>query len=537
MGSYLRKNWKKSALVCLLQIVEWGFQAGVQLLLMQVFDKALSLDLKAFLFWSAVDMAAWGGYFLICYLRESAQARVVRALNNDLRHDLCCQLLQKGYQDYHKQDSGEYLSWMTNDIKQIEQLAWNPFFNCVGRASQVLWGIVVLLSLHWSLMAASLVSALIMWALPKLFEKRLEQLGRLCSERQAAGVSALKDLLSGLDVLRFFGQKGRFLRKGGQASDQIEQSSCDLSCGKSAADSAMGFVSVTIQILCDILVILLVLQGKVRMATLVGASNLIACVTNGLHEFANLRMSLAAGRPYFEKLTAERQETGPVRSLPPLHDAIRMEGISFAYGEKPILRGQDFVFSIGKKYALTGPSGCGKSTLFKILLGWLPGYEGKIWLDNIDARDCTAEQLQQQMSYIEQDVFLFNTTIRENITLGEEFSPEQMERALRDSALLGDLARMPQGLDTVVGEGGSALSGGQKQRVAIARALIHNRSILLVDEGTSALDRENAELVEQSLLQNPDLTLILISHHLSGERERQFDQVYRMQPCQQAGTR
>ena len=79
--------------------------------------------------------------------------------------------------------------------------------------------------------------------------------------------------------------------------------------------------------------------------------------------------------------------------------------------------------------------------------------------------------------------------------------------------------------------------GGQKQRVAIARALIHNRSILLVDEGTSALDRENAELVEQSLLQNPDLTLILISHHLSGERERQFDQVYRMQPCQQAGTR
>ena len=300
MGSYLRKNWKKSALVCLLQIVEWGFQAGVQLLLMQVFDKALSLDLKAFLFWSAVDMAAWGGCFLVCYLRESAQARVVRALNNDLRHDLCCQLLQKGYQDYHKQDSGEYLSWMTNDVKQIEQLAWNPFFNCVGRASQVLWGIVVLLSLHWSLMAASLVSALIMWALPKLFEKRLEQLGRLCSERQAAGVSALKDLLSGLDVLRFFGQKGRFLRKGGQASDQIEQSSCDLSCGKSAADSAMGFVSVTIQILCDILVILLVLQGKVRMATLVGASNLIACVTNGLHEFANLRMSLAAGRPYFE---------------------------------------------------------------------------------------------------------------------------------------------------------------------------------------------------------------------------------------------
>lgn len=210
MGSYLRKNWKKSALVCLLQIVEWGFQAGVQLLLMQVFDKALSLDLKAFLFWSAVDVAAWGGYFLVCYLRESTQARVVRALNNDLRHDLCCQLLQKGYQDYHKQDSGEYLSWMTNDVKQIEQLAWNPFFNCVGRASQVLWGIVVLLSLHWSLMAASLVSALIMWALPKLFEKKLEQLGGCAPSGRRRGSARSRTCCPAWMCCAFLDRRGAF---------------------------------------------------------------------------------------------------------------------------------------------------------------------------------------------------------------------------------------------------------------------------------------------------------------------------------------
>ena len=132
------------------------------------------------------------------------------------------------------------------------------------------------------------------------------------------------------------------------------------------------------------------------------------------------------------------------------------------------------------------------------------------------------------MSYIEQDVFLFNTTIRENITLGEDFTEEQLQKALRDSALAGDLAHMPLGLDTPVGEEGSALSGGQKQRVAIARALIHDRSILLVDEGTSALDQKNADIVEKSLLSNPDLTLILVSHHLTEERQKQFDRVFEM---------
>ena len=210
---------------------------------------------------------------------------------------------------------------------------------------------------------------------------------------------------------------------------------------------------------------------------------------------------------------------------------LELEHLQKSFDGVPVLKDISLQVEDGEIVSILGPSGCGKSTLLKILLGWLPGYQGKVLYDERDVRDYTPEQLQQKMSYIEQNVFLFNTTIRENITLGEHFTDEQMEKALRDSALAGDLVNMPQGLDTPVGEEGSALSGGQKQRVALARALIHNRSILLVDEGTSALDQKNADIVEKSLLSNPDLTLILISHHLSDERKAQFDHVYQLTPA------
>lgn len=292
----------------------------------------------------------------------------------------------------------------------------------------------------------------------------------------------------------------------------------------------MDFVSVLCQASVLALVGLLVFLGHIPASVIMGSGNFCGMIYNGINKIARLRLSLSTSKPYFQKLEQKKDSkiNDSAAKLAPMHEAICVKGMTFSYGEKTILKDADFTFDIGGKYALTGPSGCGKSTLLKILLGWLPEYTGKALLDGKDARNYSTDELQKQMGYIEQNVFLFNTTIRDNITLGERFTEVQMLKALRDSALISDLASMPQGLDTVVGEDGRNLSGGQKQRVAIARALIHNRSILLVDEGTSALDQKNADIVEKSLLSNPDLTLILVSHHLTDDCKAQFDKVFEL---------
>ena len=536
MSYYLKKNWKILLLPCLLGSLAQGAYAGTQLLMAQSFQAAFDLNLASFLRWGLLYFGGYVAYLGLSAFASAQEASAKRRMDNQVRHDLFLTLSRKSHMEYHSKDNGEYISWLSNNVKQINSLAWTPFFNIVNKVAMILFCVVSLLSLHWVLLAFGLASAAVMLVIPKLFTKQMEKLGQFCADSEARGISRMKDILAGFDVLRSFGRVERFVHDGDAAGGEMEKATCKLEQVRNYVTCGVGAISVGLQFLQQVVAVVLAVQGLAIVGAIASASNLTAGITNGLSSIANSRMSLAAAKPYFQNILVHDGEIGPSKAskMAPVRSAISIENLSFGYGEKAVLKNASLRFDKGGKYALTGPSGCGKSTILKLLLGWLPDYTGSIRFDGRDAREFSQEELQSQISYIEQDVFLFNTTIRDNITLGQNFSQEDLERAVRGSALDGDLRNMPQGLDTPVGEDGSNLSGGQKQRVAIARALIHNRSVLLVDEGTSALDQKNADIVEQSLLSNPDLTLILVSHHLSPERKAQFTRVYEMTPVASA---
>ena len=542
MGYYLKKHWKINTLAVFLQIVCAGLSVLTNLAMIEMTQGLIDLDMACFVRWITIDMGIWLLYAILDGAANWSVAKAKRAMNNQLRADMTATLLTKTHQEYHSQQSGEYLSHFSNDINQIENLAWDTFFNIVAVCAQILFSILALAKLHWSLLAISGVVAVIMFYTPNLMSKRVERMSEAAAQEQAMAMAKIKDLLAGLDVLRSFGRTDRIRRENREASDRAEKAKYKLTCTSTLVQEVISVINLLCQMSVNLAIGLLSIKGVIIQSALMGGGNLCGTIYSGLGTIAQYRVSIQASKPYFAHITA-REDTHSAREnalsaredAPSARDscthakldaAIELEGISFSYGEKQVLENKSFRFEKGGKYALTGPSGCGKSTILKLLLGWLPDYSGTIRFDSTDMRTLTPEQIQQQMSYIEQNVFLFNTTIRENITLGQNFSDEELQKALRDSALIHDLSAMPDGLDTVVGEEGSRLSGGQKQRVAIARALIHQRSILLVDEGTSALDQKNADIVEKSLLNNPNLTLILVSHHLSDERKQQFDKVY-----------
>ena len=240
-------------------------------------------------------------------------------------------------------------------------------------------------------------------------------------------------------------------------------------------------------------------------------------------------MTFALGKPIFNKfqsiIPARNANINATDSLS-FKEKIEFINVSFSYPSKTVLSNVSMKFEKGKKYALVGPSGCGKTTILKLLLQFLNGYTGSILIDGKDIQTYSLESLYQQISYIDQEVYLFDTTIIQNIVLDQAFSESAISKAIEESALTELISDLPEGLNTTVGENGAKLSGGQKQRIAIARALIHQQPILLMDEGTSALDLANALEVESKLLNNPELTVILVSHHLNPEIVDKIDRIY-----------
>ena len=188
---------------------------------------------------------------------------------------------------------------------------------------------------------------------------------------------------------------------------------------------------------------------------------------------------------------------------------ILAENLSFSYDtQTQVLNEMNCIIEKGKKYVVVGKSGCGKSTFIKLLTGYYSDYKGTLLYDDRELTQLVKEDVVQLSSIIHQNIYLFNETIFDNICLHEDYPKEMIDKVVKESGLDKFISELPNGLFYQVGENGSNLSGGQKQRIAVARALIRNKPILILDEGTSAIDMQTAYDIESRLLKMNDLTLI-----------------------------
>lgn len=286
----------------------------------------------------------------------------------------------------------------------------------------------------------------------------------------------------------------------------------------------------------------MVMAGTMTVGTLVAVMQLTGAFVQPLTLIMQNIPRITAGKALEERFRAVLEEGNnrEAQKTPvTFKKEIRISGLKFSYGNgKEVLSGVDFIFEKGKKYALTGESGSGKTTLINLLNGIYPYSAGLISVDGRKIGQQEALGYRSLFATAGQNVFLFNTTILENITLMEEPEQEQLKEACRISGLEEILSAFPQGFDTKIMDNGAGLSGGQKQKIALARALYHKKPVLILDEGTSAIDKKSAAQMEAELLKTEGLTLLAITHDIRSPLLAEYDKILYMRQgkIEESGT-
>ncbi len=474
-------------------------------------DMAKLWGLSAFLLvWMLVMFAAEIPAYRACYWDAyEASARGRAELAEKLRR------LPLGY--FARRDPGDLVNMIMGDFllletaisHQVPQMVGGlvlPFIAFVGLC---FWNPLMAVAMFVSLPAAVLVLALSTRLQNWLSQKHMRV-------KIDAG-NRIQEYMNGIRVIKAYNLTGdRFARLESAFRSFMKESI--------RLEAAMGpFVMLAISLirlgltLMIVLGVHLMIGGTLDPVTFVGflivGTRVYDPLTAALLNFFLFRYFTLAGKRILRLM--EEPEMSGDGDAPDRHD-IELKNVTFGYGGEPVLRDVSLTFPQGKLTALVGPSGCGKTTLMKVMARFYDPQSGTVLFGGADERGLDPEKLMRRISFVFQDVYLFRDTVRNNIAFGREGATEaEVEEAAKRACAHDFILRLPQGYDTMVGEGGSTLSGGEKQRISIARALLKDAPVVLLDEATASLDPENEVEVQRAVNALVEgRTVVVIAHKL-----------------------
>ena len=471
-----------------------------------------------------------------CRYFVSAQGHIMGArMESKMREDLFDQYERFSFAYYDKHNSGDMMSRVVNDLFDICEGAHHLPEWIIICGIEIIGAFVILFTIS-PVLAGAMAAVTAVFVCIMVWQNVRMRAVFTDNRKQISNVNAqLQDSLAGIRVVKSFANEGTERAKFRRSNDRYLQS-------KVNQYMCMGTYQATSGLMTGALYVLIVVLGGWQVAR--GQLSAVDMATFALYIslFATPIETLVNSTETFQKAIAGFQRMDEVlRTMPDIEDkpgatelqvtagAISYRDVCFSYedvearegseadSDRPVIDHLNLDIAPGETIALVGPSGGGKSTTCSLLPRFYDVASGAITIDGQDVRDVTQESLRRSIGLVQQDVYLFDGTLRENIEYGRPgASDEEIEEAARKANIHDFIASLPDGYDTVVGERGSRLSGGQKQRVAIARVFLKNPKILILDEATSALDNESEEAVQESLERlAADRTTIIIAHRLS----------------------
>ena len=474
-----------------------------------------------------------GGFVVLCavlfLLKYASEPRFIARAMRQYKELAFQKLTEKSIASFRDESTAAYLSALTNDAASVEadylaqQLAViTKTVTFFGALFMMLWYSPLLTAIAVGVTALPLAASL-------LTGGRLQAAEKQVSERNRDFTAALSDCLSGFAVVKTFKAEREIFQLFAESNRALEQEKFS----RRRLKVLIGMIGAVTGLVAQLGVFLagawLALSGSgLTAGTVILFVNLMNFMIGPVSELPALLAGRRAALGLIGKLADALEKDGSAggsRTLSRLEHGIELRDVSFGYeAGKDVLRHVSARFEAGRAYAIVGGSGSGKSTLLNLLLAENTGYRGSVLLDGTELRELSPEALYGLMSVIQHNVFVFNASIRDNVSMFREFPQEAQDEAIRRAHLRELLDA--RGADYLCGENGKGLSGGEKQRVSIARSLLKKSSVLLVDEATAALDVQTAHQVSSDILNLTGMTRIVVTHSLEEALLRRYDGIF-----------
>ena len=523
--TYYRPHWRLLAVdmfcVLLSSLADLAFPLASRSAMRELLPEA---KYQAFFTVMAILFCAYVIKAVLRYIVTVIGHRCGVYMEADMRADLFDHLQSMSFSFFDQNRTGELMSRMTSDLFAVTEVAHHGPENILIALVTLTGSIIVLFTIRWELALVLLVLVPLSIWLSLSQRQRMKRTNIAVKQQQAEINAVIESGLSGVRTARAFANEQLEIDKFTASNTRYKGSKKEWYRAMGSFMSVMDFTMSALQVVVIALGGYFIMRGRMDYIDLITFSLYVSTFVAPIRTLVFFMETLTDGVAGFQRFLELMRTPSSVQDAPDaitlqhVRGAVEFRDVSFRYrDEVPVLEHIDLSIAPGETLAVVGATGGGKTTLCQLLPRFYDVKSGSVLLDGIDVRKVTQRSLHRQIGVLQQDVFIFADTIRENIRYGRpDATDEEIVEAAKRAEIHSEIMALPDGYDTYVGERGVMLSGGQKQRVSIARVFLKNPPVLILDEATSALDSVTEQRIQASLdLLSEGRTTLIIAHRLS----------------------